>query len=180
VANRSTIGEAFMRKTLVLVLGLAILAALAVPALGLGGGDGRKVLDANVLAPVTEPYTGAANSIRGVPGGGLPWIIKSGRADLRAGGQLHVRVQGLLLARRDPVPADLQGKMPFTQLGAIVSCLTTTNGTATTANVTTKLFDVTPRGDGHLETSVALPSPCFAPIVFVTAPTGAWFAISGR
>jgi hypothetical protein len=74
--------------------------------------------------------------------------------------------------------------MPFTQLGAIVSCLTTTNGMATTSNVATELFDVTPSGDGHLETSVALPSPCFAPIVFVTAPTGtptpAWFAITGR
>jgi hypothetical protein len=169
-----------MRKTLVLVLGLAVLAALAVPALGLGGGDGRKVLDANVLAPVTEPYTGAANPIRGVPGGGLPWELKSGDANLRADGQLHVKVRGLVLARRAPVPANLQGTIPFTQLGAIVSCQTTTNGTATVTNVSTKLFDVTPRGDGHLDTSVALPSPCFAPIVFVTAPTGAWFAITGR
>jgi hypothetical protein len=169
-----------MRKTLALLLGVAVLAALAVPALGLGGGDGRKVLDAKVLAPVTEPYTGAANSIRGVAGGGLPWIIRSGRADLRAGGQLRVRVQGLLLARRDPVPANLQGTIPFTQLRATVSCLTTTDGTATTANVPTEPFDVTPRGDGHLDTTVALPSPCFAPIVFVTAPTGAWFAITGR
>jgi hypothetical protein len=169
-----------MRKTLVLVLGLAVLAALAVPALGLGGGDGRKVLDANVLAPVTEPYTGAANPIRGVAGGGLPWELKAGNADLRANGRLNLRVQGLVLARRAPVPANLQGTIPFAQLGAVVSCQTTTNGTATVANVATKLFDVTARGDGHLDTSVALPSPCFAPIVFVTAPTGAWFAITGR
>ena len=169
-----------MRKTLVLMLGLAVLAALAVPALGLGGGDGRKVLDANVLAPVTEPYTGTANPIRGVAGGGLPWELKAGDADLRANGRLHLSVHGLVLARRAPVPTNLQGTIPFAQLGAIVSCQTTTNGTATVANVSTKLFDVTPRGDGHLDTSVALPSPCFAPIVFVTAPTGAWFAITGR
>jgi hypothetical protein len=170
-----------MRKALVLLLGLAVLAALAVPALGLGGGDGRKVLDANVLAPVIEPYVGAANPIRGVNGGGLPWEIRAGNANLRADGRLHVRVQGLVLARRDPVPANLQGKMPFAQLRAIVSCLTTPDGTtATTDNISTRLFDVTPHGDGHLDTSVALPSPCFAPIVFVTAPTGAWFAITGR
>ena len=168
-----------MRRTLMLVLGLAVLAALAVPALGLGGGDGRKVLDANVLAPVTEPYTGAA-TIRGVTGGGLPWILESGNADLRADGRLHVSVQGLLLARRAPVPANLQGKMPFTQLGAVVSCQTTANGSAAIDNISTPLFDVTPGGDGHLDTTVALPSPCFAPIVFVTSPTGAWFAISGR
>jgi hypothetical protein len=51
---------------------------------------------------------------------------------------------------------------------------------ATVANVSTKLFNVTPRGDGHLNTSVALPSPCFAPILFVTSPTGQWFAVTGR
>ena len=169
-----------MRKTLVFLLGLAVLAALAVPALGLGGGDGRKVIDTNVLAPVMEPYTGSANPIRGVPGGGLPWELRSGSANLRADGRLHVRIQGLVLARRAPVPANLQGTIPFAQLGAVVSCQTTTNGVASTDNVSTGLFDVTPRGDGHLDTSVALPSPCFAPIVFVTAPTGAWFAITGR
>jgi hypothetical protein len=169
-----------MRKTLVLLFGLAILTALAVPALGFGGGDGRKVLDAKVLAPVIEPYTGAANSIRGVPGGGLPWELESGSADLRADGRLHVEVEGLVLARRAPVPANLQGTMPFAQLKAIVSCLTTVDGAATTTNVTTEPFDVTSAGDGELDTSVALPSPCFAPIVFVTAPTGAWFAITGR
>ena len=170
-----------MRKALMLLLGLAVLAALAVPALGLGGGDGRKVLQANVLAPVIEPYTQPANTIRGITGGGLPWELDSGSANLRADGRLHVKVKGLVLARRAPVPADRQGTMPFSQLKAIVSCLTTPDGAAaTTDNVSTGLFDVNPRGDGHLETTVALPSPCFAPIVFVTAPTGQWFAVTGR
>ena len=169
-----------MRKTIMLLIGLAVTAALAVPALGLGSSDGRKVVDARVLAPVTEPYTGGANSIRGIPGGGLPWQLDSGSADLRAGGQLHIEVEGLVLARRSPVPANLQGTNPFAQFKAIVSCLTTADATATTANISTGSFAVTPTGDGDLDTSVALPSPCFAPIVFVTAPTGAWFAITGR
>jgi hypothetical protein len=169
-----------MRKTLVVLLGLAVMAVLAVPTLGLGGEDGLKVVDAKVLAPVTEPYTGAANSVRGVPGGGLPWELESGSAALRADGRLHVEIEGLVLARRPPVPPNLQGTIPFTQLKAIVSCLTTADGAATTANITTEPFDVTSAGDGELDTSVALPSPCFAPIVFVTAPTGAWFAITGR
>ena len=59
-----------MRKSLVVLLGLVAATALVVPALGIGSGDGRKVVDAKVLAPVTEPYTVAANAIRGVPGGG--------------------------------------------------------------------------------------------------------------
>lgn len=164
---------------MLLVLGLVV-AAVAVPAVGLGGGDGRKVLEGRVLAPVTEPYTGAANPIRGISGGGLPWELESGSADLRAGGQLHVEVEDLVLARRAPVPANLQGTNPFPQFKAIVSCLTTADGAATTASVSTETFDATPTGDGELDTSVALPSPCFAPVVFVTAPTGAWFAITGR
>jgi len=168
-----------MRKTLLLLLCLAATTALAVPTLGLGGGDGRKVLDAKVLAPVIEPYTNPANAIRGVNGGGLPWELDSGSADLRADGRLHVEVEGLVLARRAPVPSNLQGTMPFSQLKAIVSCLTSSSGVATTDNVSTALFEVTPTGDGELDTQVALPSPCFAPIVFVTAPTGAWFAITG-
>jgi hypothetical protein len=169
-----------MRRTLVFLLGLAVLAALAVPALGLGGGDGRKVIDGSVLAPVIEPYTGATNSIRGVPGGGLPWQIESGSADVRADGRLHVEIEGLLLAERAPVPPNLQGTIPFAQLKAIVSCLTSTDGVATTDNISTGPFDVTPSGDGELDTTVALPTPCFAPIVFVTAPGGAWFASTGR
>jgi len=33
--------------------------------------------------------------------------------------------------------------------------------------------------DAKLDTAVTLPSPCFAPIVFVTTPGGAWLAVSG-
>ncbi len=37
-----------------------------------------------------------------------------------------------------------------------------------------------PGGDADVETKVALPSPCFAPIVFVTNPAGVgWFAVQG-
>ena len=169
-----------MRKSHVLLLGFAVATALVAPALGIGGGDGRKVVDAKVLAPVSEPYTGAANAIRGVAGGGLPWEIDSGSADLRAGGQLHVDVEGLVLARRSPVPPNLQGTNPVPQFKAIVSCLTTTGGVATTSNVSTSPVPASSSGDAEIDTTVALPSPCFAPIIFVTSPTGAWFAVTGH
>ena len=169
-----------MRTTSVLLLGLAAAGALLAPGLCIGGDDGRKVIDAKVLAPVGEPYTGATNAIRGVPGGGLPWEIDSGSADLRASGRLHVEVEGLVLARRAPVPPERQGTNPIAQFKAIVSCLTTSDGAPATTNVSTPLVPATPSGDAELETTVALPSPCFAPIVFVTSPTGAWFATTGR
>jgi hypothetical protein len=168
-----------MRKAVVAVIGLTAVAALMAPALGLGGGDGRKVLDAKVLAAVSEPYTGMTNPIRGVSGGGLPWVIGDASADLRADGRLHVKVEGLVLARRAPVPLNVQGTNPVAQFGAVVSCLTTVGGAATTANLATTLVPASSAGDAKLNTAVDLPSPCFAPIVFVTTPGGAWLAVSG-
>ena len=168
-----------MRKAVLAVIGLAAVVALMAPALGIGGSDGRKVLDAKVLGAVSEPYTGTANPIRGVSGGGLPWEIGDASADLRADGRLHVEVDGLVLARRAPVPANLQGTNPVAQFGAIVSCLTTVGGAATTTNLATATVPASGAGDAKLDTAVTLPSPCFAPIVFVTTPGGAWLAVSG-
>ena len=34
-------------------------------------------------------------------------------------------------------------------------------------------------GDALVETTVAMPAQCFAPLVFVTSPGGAWFAVAG-
>src|SRR4029078_2222126 len=98
-----------MRKAVLAVIGLTAVVALMAPALGLGSADGRKVLDAKVLGAVSDPYTGTARRIRGVSGGGLPWEIADASADLRADGRLHVEVEGLVLARCAPVPANLQG-----------------------------------------------------------------------
>ena len=169
-----------MRTSLLAAAIAALAAALVLPALGSGGNDGRKVLDAKVLAPVVEPYTGGANPIRGVSGGGLPWQIDSGQADLRSDGRIHVEVEGLVLARRAPVPANLQGTNPVAQFKAVVSCQSISSGAATIANVSTATVPATSSGDAELDAQVDLPAPCFAPIVFVTTPGGSWLAISGR
>jgi hypothetical protein len=52
-------------------------------------------------------------------------------------------------------------------------------GAATTANLPTSPVPASSAGDAELDTTVDLPSPCFAPIVFVTTPGGAWLAVSG-
>jgi len=42
------------------------------------------------------------------------------------------------------------------------------------------LQDAEGRGDaGRTEAALGLPSPCIAPIVFVTSPGGAWLAATG-
>jgi hypothetical protein len=161
-----------MRKSLLAVAVLAAVAALVVPALGSSGGDGRKVLEAKVLAPVVPPYTGNANPIRGLNGGGVPWKIDEGEVSLRSDGRLKVEVEGLVLVAT--------GANPVAQFKAIVSCQTIVNGAAAVANVSTAPVPATTTGDAEIEETIALPTPCFAPIVFVTSAGGAWFAVTGR
>jgi hypothetical protein len=127
------------------------------------------------MAPVVGPYVGAANPIRGVPGGGLPWAIDEGQGELRVDGRLEVEVEGLVLAAGPAV-----GTNPVPSFRAIVSCQTIdVSGGAVVENVQTASFPATTTGDSKIEATVDLPSPCFAPIVFVTSPGGAWFAVTG-
>ena len=57
--------------------------------------------------------------------------------------------------------------------------MTVSDGSVETVNVPTQAAPATPTGDATIRDSVDLPSPCIAPIVFVTSPTGAWFAATG-
>jgi hypothetical protein len=160
-------------------------AALVVLAAALGfaivaSADPGTILRFDTMAPVTGPYVGMTNPIRGVDGGGLPWVIASGRGSLGSDGDLSVRVRGLVLARQSPVPPALQGTNPVKQFKAIVSCLTISpNGAATYDNVMTGPFSASSSGDSRIRTTVHLPHPCIAPIVFVTSPTALWFAATG-
>jgi len=55
------------------------------------------------------------------------------------------------------------------------------DGLPAVVNVPTAAFDATmPAGDAQTETNVDLPTPCLAPIVFVTTPGGSWIAVTGR
>ena len=72
------------------------------------------------------------------------------------------------------------GTNPVPDFLAVVSCQSISGGSPTIVNVSTAPFPATTTGDAHIEAQLALPSPCLAPIVFVTAPSGAWFAITGH
>ena len=161
-----------MKAALLAVVATAAAAMLLVPSLGLGSGDGRKVLEARVLAPVAPPYLGAAGTIRGVPGAGAQWSIGDAEADLRSDGRLEIDVEGLIVTVR--------GNNPLAQFKAIVSCQSVVDGAPAVTNVSTDLFDANTAGDAQTETNVDLPTPCYAPIVFVTTPGGSWIAVTGR
>jgi hypothetical protein len=167
-----------MKKLLVAIAAAVLVVGVGVTA-AVSGGDSRNIMKFRVMAPVTEPYTDPANPIRGVPGGGLPWIIDSAHGRLRSGGRLAVEVDGLVLAKRNPVPPELRGKNPSPTFEAIVSCLSAENGIAKTVNVATDPVPATMKGDAEINAVVDLPSPCLAPIVFVASGGGSWFAVTG-
>lgn len=164
-----------MRK---LLTTLAAAFTLLVPAGSAVHADGQTVLEFETMAPVSGPFVGTANPVRGVPGGGIPWVIGSGQGALSSDGRLEVEVQGLVLATTHI--------NPVANFQAVVSCLSIdSTGAPITVNVHTGSFAASTQGDSQIEATVSLPSPCIAPIVFVTSPagtnpTGRWFATTGQ
>jgi hypothetical protein len=140
------------------------------------------IMEFGTMIGVPRPYTGATNAIRGVPGGGLPWVVSFARGELNTNGKLEVMVKGLVLDPNDPavIAAGLAGKNPSPNFKAIVSCLSKdASGNPVTTNVSTGLFPASATGDSSIEATISLPSPCIAPIIFVTNPGGSWFASTG-
>lgn len=142
------------------------------------------VLEFDSLAGNQGPFTGSGGAIRGVPAGGLPWVVDEGKAELEQD-EIEIEVEGLVLDPDDDrVPADLQGINPVPGFKGVVSCLTFDDaGNRLTETVETDPVEVGEDGDAKIEAEIDLPSPCYAPIVFVTAaaegiPT-VWFAVGG-
>jgi len=162
-----------MKRLLVLVV--------LVGTVGLGlvfqamAGSSAKVLKFSRMAPVVAPFTGTTHPIRGIGGGGVPWAITSAEGQLQANGKLEIEVHGLIIPAR--------GNNPISAFRGVVNCLTT-GSPDTGVNLVTDPFPATPAGDATIEATLTLPTPCIAPIIFVTngtgSPPGAWFATTGR
>jgi hypothetical protein len=129
----------------------------------------------NTMAGVSGPFKGAANPIRGVPGGGLAWKLDQVSGELKRSGRLEIRIRGLVFAEGPNV-----GRNTVPNFRAIVSCqITNQSGSPDFLTLMTGLFPATSTGDADIEENLNLPAQCLAPIVFVTSPTGSWFAVTG-
>lgn len=138
------------------------------------GSGGDAVFEFSRL--VGNDVTGTRGTIRGQDAIGAPWRVDRGEARLSEEGELRVEVEGLVLQST--------GVNPIAEFKAILSCLTNsdeTPPTLVTVNLSTALFPATrPEGDVEIrEVLDGIPSPCYAPIVFVTNAGGRWAAISG-
>lgn len=167
-------------------------AAVATAATGSASATGffgrDDVLEFDSLAGNQGPFVGQAGAIRGIPAGGLPWVIDEGKAELEED-EIEIEVEGLVLDPDDDrVPEPVQGTNPVPGFKGVVSCLTFAENDAgdlerLTETVETDPVEVGEDGDAKIEGEIDLPEPCYAPIVFVTAggpdlPT-LWFAVGG-
>jgi hypothetical protein len=140
------------------------------------------MLEFDRMTPVSGPYVGPANPVRGVHGGGLPWVLSAATGSLDSDGHLILKVRGLVLANHPAVPPALRGTNPFPAFRAVVSCHSVGAGdTAAITNISTGDFKASTSGDLVIDARVSLPQPCIAPVVFVTGPSGVevWFAVTG-
>ncbi len=167
-----------MKRLLIPLLAAVLAVGLIAQASG-ASPSGQNVLEFHTMVGVSGPFVGSANPIRGVNGGGLPWQVAEGKGELASNGKLEVQVRGLVLLNGPPVPPALRGTNPISSFRAIVSCLTIVDGSPATTNVATGPFPATATGDSEIEATVALPSPCFAPIIFVGPSPTTWFAVTG-
>ena len=150
-------------------------------AFSVGAWADDRVFRADTMVGVDGPFLGTANPIRGINGGGLPWVLDEAKVELDRDGKLEVEVEGLIIPAVDGF-----GNNPVPFFRAIVSCLSVDEGgNVVTANVMTtndaEVMEGDPlNGDAEIEENVELPTPCIAPIVFVTSPDGVWFSATGQ
>lgn len=164
-------------------LGAAALVAASTLALSstAGADKSAKVLEFDTMVGNTAPYLGTRTPIRGVNAGGLPWVATRAKGELRANGKIEVEVEGLVIDPNDPVAIarGVAGSTGGQSYKAVVSCQSSDKGAATIVNVSTAAVTPNAAGDAEIEGMVALPSPCIAPIVFVTNAGGSWFLATG-
>jgi hypothetical protein len=160
-------------STLLILSGLALTRQIAPAA-----AKDPKILEFDTMVGLPQAFTGTQNPIRGINGGGLPWVLTSASGELKANGHLEVKVTGLVFAAGPNT-----GSNTVANFRAIVSCL---KADGTVENVITGNFPATlgpavsGGGNAKIEADLALPQPCIAPIIFVTSPGGAWFAATGH
>jgi hypothetical protein len=136
------------------------------------------ILQFNNMVGIPQDLTGTQHPIRDINGGGLPWTLTSANGVLTSTGRLVLNVNGLVFAA-----GTNEGSNTIPEFGVIVSCL---SSDGSVVNLSAGLFSATTGsaltggGDAHIQTNVDLPQTCIAPIIFVTSPTGVWFAATGK
>lgn len=169
-----------MKKLLLVSLSMMLIGVFFAGSASHATAKEPKILEFDTMVGVPASLTGSQSQavLRGLNGGGLPWTLTSAHGELKSSGQLEIEVKGLVLAAGANT-----GTNPSAVFRALVSCIT---GDGSVQNILTDAFPATTGpassggGNAKIETTVALPQPCIAPIIFVTNNGGSWFAATGN
>jgi hypothetical protein len=132
-----------------------------------GNGRGHTVLFTSLAPSVpTDP------SLLGVAPGAVPWVLRSGEAQLRSDGRLTVRIRGLLI----PSGQFAGTTGPVKTVSASLYC-----GQNSTPAGTSNTVPLSSAGDARIATRLTLPSKCQVPAVLIhpNGMLGAYIATSG-
>src|SRR5215207_8338578 len=165
-----------MKKFLLITLSMMLISAFFAGSASPAAAKEPKILEFDTMVGTTAGLTGAQSQVplRGINGGGLPWMLTSAHGELTTSGKLEIEVQGLVLAAGTNT-----GSNPAAIFRGLVSCL---GSDGSVNNVLTGPFPATTGpasaggGNAKIETVISLPQPCIAPIIFVTNDGGSWFA----
>ena len=90
------------RRSMSLVILVALVGLLVAAQSAFVSAKGRAHPRVRHDGGVPTALTGAANPIRGINGGGVPWVIDRGTGELSADGRLNVTCTGSFWRRRAP------------------------------------------------------------------------------
>jgi hypothetical protein len=155
-----------------IVLVLAAVAALVFTfsAFGSSKDDGSGTGEALVRAALA-PSVPADPAFHGITAAGAPWVMRDGHVRYQPDGELEVRIRGLVLTSTGTAG-------PVTTVSVSLLCGADSQlGPA----ATTGTFPLSQAGNAHIETTLAPPATCLAPI-FVVHPNGGttrYIAVTG-
>jgi hypothetical protein len=166
------------RRFVVAVLLLLVGAGSLALAFGAGASRTTRSSQRPVFRSSLAPCIAGGPTIHGVGPCLDSWSLAEGSVRLGEGGSLKLEVEGLLIAS-GPFTGTTG---PITGISAALFCAADSN---TTPAATTGVFPLSTDGDASIETTVALPSTCVAPIVLVnfvrgsTLITSRYIALTG-
>ena len=152
------------KKHIATVAAAAALAVAGVTATAFARDDGRIKSDKMIGVPAGMiASTGQEPSAASVAAA-LPWSIGEAEVSVKSSGKVEVEFQDLVLP-------GTRGLNPVGSMAVVVSCLDAFNQPVNVDVGAVRRHDrdtaADPGGDADVKTSVDLPSPCFAPIVFI-------------
>ncbi len=118
--------------------------------------------------------------IRGIVGGGAPWVVANSDVKLDQKGKLHVKVKGLQITGTGSSSDGTIGSV--SSIWASLTCKGSGSGSgASKVFTSTSGAPLKPNGDANLKTTIPIPSSCLGPIMLIRANTGTgpWIAASG-